>query len=37
MNDIDMWNEIEELESLGRQEEADKLVKKFHKKYIEVR
>ena len=36
MNDIDMWNDIEELERLGRQKEADELVKKFNEKYIKV-
>ena len=36
MNDIDMWNDIKELENLGRQKEADELVKKFNEIYIEV-
>lgn len=34
-NDIDIWNDIEELEKSGKQQEADDLLKIYHYVYIE--
>ena len=36
MNDIDLWNDIEEAEAHGDFKEAKKLHKEFYNKYIEV-
>jgi len=35
MNDIDMWNDIEELEEMGLKKEAEELHLKYIKKYVE--
>jgi hypothetical protein len=35
-NDIDLWNDIEDLESLGLKKEAEDLLEAYRKEYIEV-
>ena len=34
-NDIDMWNDIEDLEKLGRKKKADELLKIYVFRFIE--
>jgi len=34
-NDIDLWQDIEQLERLGRKQEAKDLLEVFHFRYIE--